>query len=142
MPTRAKDSAADLLFGALANPTRRDILDLLLDGERSAGEIAARFAMSRPSVSEHLRALRDAGLVAERAAGRQVFYALVPEPWTELRDWLAPHERFWRERMRRLRATLDALPDEQEPGAEPHDHSADDHSPGDHSTHDPETDRA
>lgn len=112
MPARAKDSAADRLFGALANPTRRDILDLLLDGERSAGEIAARFSMTRPSVSEHLRALRDAGLVIERPAGRQVFYALVPEPWTELRDWLAPHERFWRERMRRLRATLDALTDE------------------------------
>ncbi|MEN2742759.1 metalloregulator ArsR/SmtB family transcription factor [Microbacterium sp. X-17] len=111
MPTRAKDSAADRLFGALANPTRRDILDLLLDGELSAGDIAARFAMSRPSVSEHLRALRDAGLVAERTAGRQVFYALTAEPWAELRDWLAPHERFWRGRMRRLHATLDALAD-------------------------------
>ena len=96
MPTRAKDSAADRRFGALANPTRRDILDLLLDGELSAGDIATRFAMSRPSVSEHLRALRDAGLVAERTAGRQVFYALAPGPWTELRDWLTPHERFWR----------------------------------------------
>ena len=100
MPARAKDSATDRLFGALANPTRRDILDLLLGGELSAGDIAARFAMSRPSVSEHLRALRDAGLVAERTAGRQVFYTLTAEPWTELRDWLAPHERFWRGRMR------------------------------------------
>ncbi|QNE35686.1 ArsR/SmtB family transcription factor [Leifsonia shinshuensis] len=117
MPTRAKDSATDRLFGALANPTRRDILDLLLDGELSAGDIAARFAMSRPSVSEHLRALRDAGLVVERTAGRQVFYALAPEPWTELRDWLAPHERFWRGRMRRLHATLDALADDASPDA-------------------------
>ena len=115
MPTRAKHSATDRLFGALANPTRRDILDLLLDGELSAGDIAARFAMSRPSVSEHLRALRDAGLVAERTAGRQVFYTLAPEPWAELRDWLAPHERFWRGRMRRLHATLDALADENTP---------------------------
>lgn len=115
MPVRAKDSSTDRLFGALANPTRRDILDLLLDGERSAGEIAARFSMSRPSVSEHLRALRDAGLVTERGIGRHVFYALVPYPWVELRDWMAPHERFWRERMRRLHATLDELPDA--PGA-------------------------
>ncbi|MGN6125500.1 MAG: ArsR/SmtB family transcription factor [Humibacter sp.] len=112
MPARAKDSPTDRLFGALANPTRREVLDLLLDGERSAGEIAARFAMSRPSVSEHLRALREAGLVSERAAGRQVFYALTPDPWVRLRDWMAPHERFWRERMRRLHATLDELPDD------------------------------
>lgn len=110
MPVRAKDSPADRLFGALANPTRRDILDLLLDGERSAGEIASRFSMSRPSVSEHLRALRAAGLVIERGAGRQVRYSLTPEPWMELRDWMAPHERYWR----RLRATLDGLPDDPE----------------------------
>ncbi len=114
MPVRAKDSPSDRLFAALANPTRRDILDLLLAGERSAGEIAARFSMSRPSVSEHLRALREAGLVAERGAGRHVFYSLVPEPWAQLHEWMAPHERFWRDRMRRLRTTLDALPDDTE----------------------------
>jgi DNA-binding transcriptional ArsR family regulator len=114
MPVRTKDSPTDRLFGALANPTRRDILDLLLGGERSAGEIAAQFSMSRPSVSEHLRALRDAGLVTERGAGRQVLYSLAPEPWMRLRDWMAPHERFWRHRMRRLHATLDALPDDPE----------------------------
>lgn len=114
MPTRAKDSPTDRLFGALANPTRREVLDLLLDGERSAGEIAAHFAMSRPSVSEHLRALREAGLISERATGRQVFYSLTPDPWVQLRDWMAPHERFWRERMRRLHVTLDELPEDQE----------------------------
>lgn len=124
MPVRAKDTATDRLFGALANPTRRDILDLLLGGERTTGEIAALFSMSRPSVSEHLRALRDAGLVVERAAGRNVYYALAPEPWNELRDWMAPHERFWRERMRRLHAVLDALPDAGAP-------SPDDAAPGD-----------
>jgi DNA-binding transcriptional ArsR family regulator len=109
MPTRAKETPADRLFGALANPTRRDILDMLLDGEQSAGDIAARFAMSRPSVSEHLRALREAGLVAERTEGRNVLYSPTPEPLLAVRDWLTPHERFWRERMRRMRATLDAL---------------------------------
>ncbi|MBN9631326.1 MAG: winged helix-turn-helix transcriptional regulator [Actinobacteria bacterium] len=119
MPVRAKDTAADRLFGALANPTRRDILDLLLAGESTTGEIAARFSMSRPSVSEHLQALRHAGLVVERTAGRNVYYALAPEPWSELRDWMAPHERFWRERMRRLHATLDALPDADGPAPTP-----------------------
>jgi DNA-binding transcriptional ArsR family regulator len=112
VPVRTKETAADRLFAALANPTRRDILDLLLDGERSAGDIAGRFEMSRPSVSQHLHVLLDAGLVAERSEGRSVLYSPAPEPLLAVRDWLSPHERFWRERMTRLRATLDALDDE------------------------------
>jgi DNA-binding transcriptional ArsR family regulator len=112
VPVRSKETRADRLFGALANPTRRDILDLLLDGERTAGEIAARFAMSRPSVSEHLRVLLDADLVAERTEGRHVLYAAAPEPLLAVRDWLAPHERFWRNRLRRMRAVLDGLPED------------------------------
>ena len=111
MPVRPKQSPTVRLFGALANPTRREILDLLLGGERTAGDIAARFAMSRPSVSEHLRVLLDAGLVTERAEGRTVRYAAAPEPLLAVRDWLAPHERFWRERLTRMRDVLDALPD-------------------------------
>ena len=109
MPTRPKRSAVDRLFGALANPTRRDILDLLLGGERTAGEIAERFAMARPSVSEHLRVLADCGLVEERAAGRNVYYAAAGEPLLAVRDWLTPHERFWRERMRAMGVVLDEL---------------------------------
>ncbi|WP_345761755.1 ArsR/SmtB family transcription factor [Diaminobutyricibacter sp. McL0608] len=111
MPVRSKQSPTDLLFGALANPTRRDILTLLLDGECTAGEIATRFEMSRPSVSEHLRVLRDAELVAERADGRHVFYSSTPEPLIAVRDWLTPHERFWRERLRRMRGLLDSMPE-------------------------------
>ena len=103
MPTRAKQSPTDLLFTALANPTRRDILTLLLDGERTAGDIAGRFEMSRPSVSEHLRVLREAGLVVERTDGRHVRYSSTPEPLLAVRDWLTPHERFWRQRLRRMR---------------------------------------
>jgi DNA-binding transcriptional ArsR family regulator len=112
MPVRTKETTTDRLFGALANPTRRDILDLLLAGDRAAGEIAARFDMSRPSVSEHLRALREAGLVTERADGRHVRYGSAPEPLLAVRDWLAPHERFWRERLTRMRSILAALPDD------------------------------
>jgi DNA-binding transcriptional ArsR family regulator len=119
MPVRAKETPTDRLFGALANPTRRDILDLLLQGELSAGDIAAHFAMSRPSVSEHLRALRDAGLVTERTAGRSVLYSPAPEPLLAVRDWLAPHERFWRERLRRMRGVLESLPDKPAPGKLP-----------------------
>jgi DNA-binding transcriptional ArsR family regulator len=119
MPVRSKLSPADRLFGALANPTRRDILDLLLGGEQTAGAIAARFAMSRPSVSEHLRVLLDAGLVSERSDGRHVVYAPAPEPLLAVRDWLAPHERFWRERLKHMRGVLDALPDDIAPDAGP-----------------------
>jgi DNA-binding transcriptional ArsR family regulator len=112
VPVRSKRaSTIDLLFGALANPTRRDILDLLLAGEQSVGAIAERFDMSRPSVSEHLRQLLDAGLVSERPDGRSVLYAAAPEPLLAVRDWLQPHERFWRDSLKRMRTVLDELPD-------------------------------
>lgn len=112
MPVRPKRSSVDHLFSALSNPTRRDILDMLLAGERSVGSIAERFEMSRPSVSEHLRLLLDAGLVTERADGRSVLYSAAPEPLLAVRDWLQPHERFWRERLKRMSTALDDLPDD------------------------------
>jgi DNA-binding transcriptional ArsR family regulator len=95
------------VFAALASPARREILRLLLDGPRPAGELAAHFQMRRPSVSEHLRLLRDAGLVSERRSGRHRYYHLEAERLIEVRDWLAPYERFWRSRLRGLRALLD-----------------------------------
>ena len=68
--------------------------------------------MSRPSVSEHLRRLLDAGLVSERAEGRHVYYAPSPEPLLAVRDWLTPYERFWRDRLARLRDVADGLTDD------------------------------
>jgi DNA-binding transcriptional ArsR family regulator len=115
VPVRPKESTVDRLFGALSNPTRRDILDLLLDGELSAGRIAERFDMSRPSVSEHLRLLRDAGLVTERADGRNVLYSAAPGLLLGVRDWLQPHERFWRGRLTRMRNLLDEMPEDESP---------------------------
>lgn len=97
------------MCGALANPTRRDLLDALLGGELSAGELAARFDMTRPSVSEHLRALRTSGLVEERREGRHRLYRLTGAPLAELVDWLTPYERFWRERMDALGGVLDRM---------------------------------
>jgi DNA-binding transcriptional ArsR family regulator len=114
VPTRPKSSSIDHLFGALSNPTRRDILDLLLEGERSVTAIAQRFEMSRPSVSEHLRQLLDAGLVAERSDGRHVLYSAAPEPLLAVRDWLHPHERYWRESLKKMRTVLDDLPDDED----------------------------
>ena len=109
MPRRVKESPLDQLFGALANPTRRDILDALLDGDRSAGELARLFEMSRPSVSEHLRALREAGLVEERAVGRRRIYRVTATPLAGLVDWLHPYERFWRDRLAALAEVVDRM---------------------------------
>jgi DNA-binding transcriptional ArsR family regulator len=107
MPQRAKSSPADRVFAALANPTRRDVLDLLLDGPRPVQDIAERFDMARPSVSEHLKVLRDAGLVTETRHGRQRHYAVQPEPLQDLQRWLGPYERFWRGKLGDLREFLD-----------------------------------
>jgi DNA-binding transcriptional ArsR family regulator len=106
-----KESPLDQLFGALANPTRRDILDALLAGDRSAGDLARLFEMSRPSVSEHLRALREAGLVEERAVGRQRIYRVTATPLAGLLDWLSPYERFWRDRLAVLGKVVDRMDD-------------------------------
>ena len=73
---------------ALADPTRRRIVELLAEEERSAGEIAAQFATSRPGVSRHLRVLRDAGLVRVREDGPRRLYSLDPAPLAELNAWL------------------------------------------------------
>ncbi|MFC0003038.1 ArsR/SmtB family transcription factor [Micromonospora siamensis] len=101
------------VFAALASPTRREVLRLLRDrGEQPVQRLADHFEMRRPSLSEHLRVLKDAGLVTERPVGRQRLYALRPEPLRELADWLTPYERFWRERMTGLRAVLDEMPDD------------------------------
>jgi DNA-binding transcriptional ArsR family regulator len=100
-------ATVDDLFAALASPVRRELLHLLLDGSRTVNDLAAHFAMSRPSVSEHLRVLREAGLVAETKLGRERHYRLEAGPFMELSGWLSPYERFWRQKMAGLRALLD-----------------------------------
>ncbi len=115
MPVRTKETAADLLFSALANPTRRDILDALMAGSRTAGQLASGFDMARPSVSEHLRMLRLAGLVTERREGRTLVYDVAPEPLAEVGQWLSPYERFWRGKLRGLGAVLDSMNDQEDP---------------------------
>ncbi|WP_342744043.1 metalloregulator ArsR/SmtB family transcription factor [Geodermatophilus pulveris] len=84
---------------ALADPTRRALLGLLVPGELAAGELAARFPVSRPAISRHLRVLREAGLVRSRVQGRRRLYALDPRPLRELDDWLAPYRDLWARRL-------------------------------------------
>ncbi|MEU8203852.1 metalloregulator ArsR/SmtB family transcription factor [Streptosporangium sp. NPDC049046] len=101
------------VFAAVANPTRRRLLGLLLDGgPQPVQELASHFDMRRPSLSEHLKVLKDAGLVVERRAGRQRLYSLNSEPLREMSEWLTPYERFWRERLSSLRDLLDAEDDD------------------------------
>ncbi len=78
-----------LVLAALADPVRREIVELLAGGEASAGAIAARFPVSRPAVSRHLRVLREAGLVSAAERGRERVYALERGPLVELEGWLA-----------------------------------------------------
>jgi DNA-binding transcriptional ArsR family regulator len=78
-----------LVFAVLADPVRRQIVELLRDGEVGAGEIAERFPMSRPAVSRHLRLLREAGLVASEVRGQHRTYRLTPAPLAALDAWLA-----------------------------------------------------
>jgi DNA-binding transcriptional ArsR family regulator len=84
---------------ALADPTRRRIVELLADGERSAGELASHFPTSRPGVSRHLRVLREHGLVRARGDGQRRMYSLDPAPLAELDDWLQRYRSFWTNRL-------------------------------------------
>ena len=94
-------------FELVAEPTRRRILDILRDGERSVGELVQRLSMSQPGVSKHLRLLRDAGLVDVRRDAQRRLYGLRPEPLTEIDAWLEPYRRFWSGRLDDLERHLD-----------------------------------
>jgi DNA-binding transcriptional ArsR family regulator len=85
---------------AIADPTRRRVLELVSDRELPAGAIADEFAISRPAVSRHLRVLREAGLVGERRSGRLRLYRADPRPLAELRLWL---ETYWSDRLAALK---------------------------------------
>ena len=91
------------VFHALADPTRRGILDLLRSRERSAGDLAHQFPVSRPAVSRHLRVLRGAGLVVHRKEAQSRVYRLAPEALREVDRWLDNYRVFWTARMHDLK---------------------------------------
>jgi DNA-binding transcriptional ArsR family regulator len=97
-------------YAALAEPHRRQILDLLRAGERPAGDLVDRLELSQPAVSKHLKVLRDAGLVAVRRRGRQRLYALRPQPLAEVDTWLEPYRAYWSERLDALERHLEENP--------------------------------
>jgi DNA-binding transcriptional ArsR family regulator len=91
---------------ALIDPTRRRIVELLAEGERSAGELAAEFDVSRPAVSRHLRVLREHGLVSVRTDAQRRLYSLDPAPLEELDAWLGRYRSFWTQRLDALETQL------------------------------------
>ena len=97
-------------YAALAEPSRREILDLLRGGERSVNELVARLHLSQPGVSKHLKVLREAGLVAVRSRGKQRLYALRPQPLVEVDAWLEPYRAFWSGRLDALERHLEENP--------------------------------
>jgi len=94
------------VFDAISHPARRRMLDLLVEADRSVNTITESFRMSRPAVSQHLRVLREAGLVTERRHGRERRYRLVPERLRPVKDWLAHYEAFWDNHLQRLQKLL------------------------------------
>ena len=91
---------------ALSDPTRRRIVELVAERERSAGEIAREFSISRPAVSRHLRVLREHGLVRTREEAQRRLYSLDAAPLAELDAWLARYRRFWTQRLDALETEL------------------------------------
>ena len=93
-------------FTALADPTRRQIIEMLATGETSFGELADKFEMSRPAVSQHLKVLRDAGIVTSRADAQRRIYSVNDDSLNELEAWLGKVRDFWSQRLDKLEHLL------------------------------------
>src|SRR3984957_57070 len=101
------------VFEIIAEPNRRAILSLLGSSQQSVGEIERQLRMSQPTVSKHLRGLRDAGFVESKVDAQRRLYRLKPEPLRELDAWLAPFRRFWSAHLDALERHLDRMDSDQ-----------------------------
>jgi DNA-binding transcriptional ArsR family regulator len=95
-------------FTAVAEPTRRRLLDELLGGERTVGELVDRVGLNQPTVSKHLRVLRDAGLVASRTDAQRRCYRIDPEGFGAIEKWIAAYRKLWSRRLDALEAHLES----------------------------------
>src|SRR6202040_466503 len=102
-------STVESSFAIVAEPNRRAILTMLLSSERSVGDIERKLRLSQPSVSKHLRVLREAGFVSSRIEAQRRLYRLRPEPLMELDAWLIPFRRFWSKHVDALEEHLDKM---------------------------------
>lgn len=107
MRNRSVTYSPEATFHALADPTRRAVLDLLRQGEQPAGHIAQAFPISRPAISKHLRQLRKARLVVEHRRGRHRLYQLNPKPLKAVDSWLAQYRRFWQMNLANLKTFVE-----------------------------------
>lgn len=105
-------------FNAVAEPRRREILDLLAKGEQPVNDLVARLGVAQPLVSKHLRVLREVGLVEVRDQGRQRMYRLNGEPLKSIHDWVKNYEQTWNERYDALDDLLEELKGEEEGNGE------------------------
>jgi DNA-binding transcriptional ArsR family regulator len=101
-------------FTVLAEPNRRRILDLLLEGERPVGGLVDALSVSQPAVSKHLRALREAGVVDRRVDAQRRLYRVRPEPLREIDAWLEPYRAMWNESLDALERHLDDMPEKED----------------------------
>jgi len=108
MRNRSVTYSAEATFHALADPTRRAVLDLLRQGAQPAGQIAGAFPVSRPAISKHLRQLRRARLVVEHRRGRHRYYQLNAEPLKAVDSWLEHYRSFWQANLASLKAFVEA----------------------------------
>jgi len=108
MRNRSVTYFSDPVFRALADPTRRAVLDLLRSGRQPAGQIARAFPVSRPAISKHLRLLRRAHLVREHRTGRHRFYQLNPQPLQAVDHWLEQYRLFWTSKLAGLKAFVES----------------------------------
>jgi DNA-binding transcriptional ArsR family regulator len=108
MRNRSVTYSPEATFQALADPTRRAVLDLLRRGGQPAGEIAGAFPISRPAISKHLRLLRRAHLVREHREGRNRVYQLNPEPLRAVDSWLDQYRSFWKMNLTSLKTFVEA----------------------------------
>ena len=102
-------AAENMIFQALADPSRRAIFELLTRGEAAVKDLTARFDISQPAVSQHLSALKDAGLVNGRREGRCVYYRVEPRGMKPLIDWIAHYRAFWTDHVGRLEKLLEKM---------------------------------
>jgi DNA-binding transcriptional ArsR family regulator len=100
-----------MAFEVLAEPHRREILELLRRGERSVGELVGALSLSQPAVSKHLRVLREAGMVEVRGEAQRRLYRLRPEPLRAVDEWLAPYRAMWAASLDDLERHLDTMSD-------------------------------
>ncbi len=110
-----------ILFDALSDPRRRELVDLLREGELPVGLLVDRMPIAQSGVSRHLRILKDAGVVRSRGRGQQRLYSLCPEPFEALDTWLQHYRALWDHRMDNFGAALAQLSPEPAPPAAPKD---------------------